>query len=228
MLTRESLQSGLYLETLEIPLEYRWTQRRIDESLARTIAARPAALSDASDGHDALWIFAYGSLLWNPLLDFDRRELATLHGWHRSFCLRTLAGRGSTERPGRMLGLEPGGNTQGAVLRLAGDRRDNELRVVWTREMIAGTYRPIWTGITLADGTDAHAIAFVADASHPLYERDASVATAAPIIARATGSLGSNAEYLFRLEAALSAGGMRDAYIESLAATLRRPAGEVA
>ncbi|MGE8170721.1 gamma-glutamylcyclotransferase [Pseudomonas putida] len=29
-------------------------------------------------GHGEIWLFAYGSLIWNPLLDFVRREIATL------------------------------------------------------------------------------------------------------------------------------------------------------
>lgn len=220
MLTRESLQSGHYFENLELPHEYRWSQNRIDQSLASTLAARP-------DNSDALWIFAYGSLMWNPLLEFDRRELATLHGWHRSFCMRSLAGRGSPEQPGRMLGLEPGGSTEGTALRLSASTRDDELRVVWTREMISGAYLPTWAPVTLANGVEAYAIAFVADATGPLFENDASVATTTPIIASASGSFGTNADYVFKLEAALSECGLRDQYIASLATALRTFAREV-
>lgn len=214
MLTRESLQSGYYLDNIELPAEFRWTQDRIDASLADTLSDRP------DDGED-VWIFAYGSLMWNPLLHFDRRSIATLHGWHRSFCMRSIAGRGSPERPGRMLGLEAGGSTQGVALRLAAARRDEELGVVWRREMVGGSYRPTWAKVTLDDGTQTQAIAFVVDAGRPLFERDASVATVAPVIARAAGSFGSNADYVFRLEDALRDCGLRDTYIESLAAELR-------
>jgi len=215
MLTRESLQSGHYLDNIELPAEFRWTQDRIDASLTDTLADRP------DDGED-VWIFAYGSLMWNPLLDFDRRSVATLHGWHRSFCMRSIAGRGSPERPGRMLGLEAGGSTQGVALRLAAARRDEELGVVWRREMVGGSYRPTWAAVTLDDGTQTQAIAFVVDAGRRLFERDASIATVAPVIARAAGSFGSNADYVFRLEDALRDSGLRDVYIESLAAELRR------
>ncbi|MNT33988.1 ChaC-like protein [compost metagenome] len=219
MLTREPLQSGLYLDNLELPAEFRWTQDLIDASLTATLAARP-------DIGEDIWIFAYGSLIWNPLLDFDRHSVATMHGWHRSFCLRSIAGRGSSERPGRMLGLEVGGTTQGVALRLTASRRDAELRVVWRREMVGGAYRPTWASVTLDDGTETHAIAFVADASRPLFERDASVATIAPIISRAAGSFGTNAEYVFKLESALHARELRDTYVDTLAAALRHLRGE--
>jgi len=216
MLTRESLRSGLYLDSLELPTEFRWTRERIDASLAETLAARPDGAADH------VWVFAYGSLMWNPLVEFDSREIATLQGWHRSFCLRNLAGRGSPERPGRMLGLEAGGSTQGAMLRLSGPRLDDELRSVWTREMVGGAYRPTWAVVTRSDGSHASAVAFVADPVQPLFERDASVATIAPIIARASGSFGTNADYVFRLEGALAESGLRDRYVDSLAAELRR------
>lgn len=214
MLTRDSIRSGRYLESLELPKDLLWSQAQIDSSLAAVISARPDI--------GAVWVFAYGSLMWNPLLEFDRRETATLHGWHRSFCMRSVAGRGSLDRPGRMLALEPGGTTQGVALRLAGPRRDDELRVVWTREMVSGSYRPTWAPVTLADGTSTYAIAFVVDPTRPLFESDASVETTAPIIAGASGSFGSNADYVYQLEAALLKGGLRDPYIESLANTLRR------
>jgi len=94
--------------------------------------------------------------------------------------------------------------------------------VVWRREMVGGSYRPTWATVTLDDGTQTQAIAFVVDDGRPLFERDASIATVAPVIANAAGSFGSNADYVFRLEDALRDSGLRDTYIESLAAELRR------
>ena len=53
---------------------------------------------------DALWIFGYGSLIWNPGFAFDDRVVARLDGWHRSFCMRSIHYRGTVEVPG--LGLD--------------------------------------------------------------------------------------------------------------------------
>ncbi|WP_429272403.1 gamma-glutamylcyclotransferase [Paraburkholderia sp. EB58] len=25
--------------------------------------------------------------MWNPMVHFDRKQVGTVHGWHRSFCL---------------------------------------------------------------------------------------------------------------------------------------------
>ena len=212
MLTRQAINSGEYLEHFE-SLPNLWTQERIDRSLAETLKRRPA---DALD----VWVFAYGSLMWNPMVEFDRREVATLHEWHRSFCLRLIIGRGSEEHPGRMLALEPGGCTQGVALRLPQAKLDEELRLMWVREMVLGSYQPTWAPVTLNDGTQTHAIAFVADPGLDQFEADSRVATVAPIVSLASGMLGTNAEYLFKLQAALDELGLRDDYIEQLVGAL--------
>ena len=80
------------------------------ESLARALARRPA--------HAYWWVFAYGSLLWNPLFPFVEARPATLRGKHRRFCLWSLASRGTTKVPGLVLGLDQGGTCHGVVYRL--------------------------------------------------------------------------------------------------------------
>jgi hypothetical protein len=114
MLNRNAICSGAYLDSFDsLPGEMLWSLAQIDASLAQTLRQRP------SDGD--VWVFAYGSLMWNPISEFDCRRIATLHGWHRSFCIRLIAGRGTPEQPGRMLALEPGGSTQGVALRLSSE-----------------------------------------------------------------------------------------------------------
>ncbi len=124
MLTRQALDSGAYLEKFR-SLPNLWTSERIEASLAETLKQRPACVNND------VWIFAYGSLMWNPMVDFDRREVATLHEWHRSFCLSMTIGRGSPERPGRMLALEAGGHTTGLALRLTPHTMHEDLKAVW-------------------------------------------------------------------------------------------------
>ena len=33
-----------------------------------------------------IWVFGYGSLIWNPAFDYDEMRTGTLHGYHRQFC----------------------------------------------------------------------------------------------------------------------------------------------
>ncbi|NYH16490.1 gamma-glutamylcyclotransferase [Paraburkholderia bryophila] len=215
MLNRNAISSGAYLESFDsLPKEMLWTQERIDASLAQTLRQRP------DDGE--VWVFAYGSLMWNPISDFDCRRIATLHGWHRSFCIRLIAGRATPEQPGRMLALEPGGSTQGVALRLCGATLAEELRILWIREMVTGAYRPTWAPVTLEDGTQVQAIAFVAEPQDRQYEGDARASAIGASMAVATGLFGTNAEYVFKLQIALDDCGLNDPYIDELAAELAR------
>jgi cation transport protein ChaC len=174
-----------------------------------------------------VWVFAYGSLMWNPISRYDARRVSTLHGWHRSFCLRITAARGSPENPGRMLSIEAGGSTQGVAIRLCQSTLEEELRILWTREMVTGAYLPTWAPITLDDGTRTSAIAFVADPAQSQYEADVSTATIAPLMAVASGSFGTNAEYVFKLQWALAECGMNDPYIDEIASEIRRLCGPI-
>lgn len=215
MLTRHSITSGAYLDCFTKQSIDMWSAERIEQSLAETLAARPG--NEVGD----VWVFAYGSLIWNPLLDFAERRPATLQGWHRSFCLRMVAGRGSVDAPGRMLAVEPGGRTQGMAFRLDSADALAELRVMWVREMILGSYRPTWARIALAGGGDAMAIVFVADTGKPQYQPDSSIGTIAKMVSAASGHFGTNAEYVFRLDLALRELGAEDEYVANLAAELR-------
>lgn len=214
MVTRQAIDSGEYLDHFE-SIPNLWTLDRIERSLAETLKSQPAEVSD-------VWIFAYGSLMWNPMVHFEQRQVATLRGWHRSFCLRMNIGRASPRTPGRMLALEPGGHTQGVALKLSPSTVAKELRLVWIREMVLGSYAPIWAPILLDDGTRTHAIAFVADTSGEQYASDSRIATIAPLVANAAGKFGSNADYVFKLQTSLDESGLHDAYIAALAGEIRR------
>lgn len=215
MLNRDAIRSGAYLESFEsLPKDMLWTQAQIDRSLADTMAMRPP-------GAD-VWVFAYGSLMWNPISKYDQRVVATLHDWHRSFCLRLIAGRASPERPGRMLSLEPGGKTEGVALRIPQALLDEELRILWIREMVTGAYTPTWAPVTFDNGDEGVALAFVADPRQSQYEADSGLSVIAPLMASASGLFGSNAEYVFKLQCALTECGMSDHYIDALANELAR------
>lgn len=214
MLTRQLIDSGEFLDHFE-SLPNLWTKDRIERSLAETMNSKPAQASD-------VWIFAYGSLMWNPLVNFEQREVATLRGWHRSFCLRLEAGRASPQTPGRMLALESGGETHGVALKLSPATMSEDLRTVWIREMVLGSYEPIWVRVSFDNGTEAYAIAFVADTKSEQYAADSRIPAIAPIVANATGKFGSNADYLFELQTALEECGLHDTYIAALAGEVRR------
>jgi len=190
-----------------------WSCEQRAASLAATLACRP--------DHSPVWIFGYGSLMWNPVFEADEVASASLDGWHRAFCLRLTAGRGTAAHPGRMLALKEGGMTQGLAFRLPEARLHDELALLWKREMITGCYLPTWCELSLEDGRRVTALVFIMDPRHPLYEDDTCPQAVAPLIAAATGPLGSNAQYLFSLEAELTRRGMEEEDLIRLAHQVR-------
>ena len=187
-----------------------WTDAQRAASLAHTLATRPA-------GGGGVWLFAYGSLIWNPALHVAERRLARIHGWHRAFCLSTIAGRGTLEAPGLVLGLDRGGACTGAAFRIEDTLVEQELTLLWRREMLSGSYQPRWVTVRGADGGPfGHAIAFTIRRDGQYYTR-LDRPELVRRLATAVGALGSSAEYLLRTRDGLRALGIRDRTIEALA-----------
>jgi cation transport protein ChaC len=176
-------------------------------------ATRRAILDELGD--DEIWLFGYGSLMWNPCIEFVDRRPGMLYGYHRSFCLRTPTGRGSPEQPGLMLALKPGGSCQGIGYRIAREVAEHEFTVVWNREMVSGAYRPKVVNIQTTIGL-RRAATFVINRQHPRYVASMPLQEAAAMIAVAEGWLGTCAEYLFSTVAHLDELGVEDGPMHEL------------
>ena len=143
MLTRENIKSGYIRELIRRADPD--TRLLTDEELRASVRT---ILTPEMAGRD-VWLFGYGSLIWNPAFHFVERRLGTLHGYHRRFCLWTHLGRGTPDCPGLVLGLERGGSCRGVLVRVAAEAAADELEIVWRREMVSGAYAPRWvTGRT--------------------------------------------------------------------------------
>lgn len=214
MLNRKSLEDGTFLNAFKnVPGLDWWPEERIESSMQSMLASRPP--------QEPIWVFAYGSLIWNPLFQFAESCPATLPGWRRSFCIHLFVGRACSTRPGRMMALAAGGLTEGLALRLSEDCVEEELRVIWRREMVGGAYRPTWTRVTLSDGRSVRALTFTAETQSKLYQAQDDIDTIAPLIAAAEGPLGPNRDYVLQLYSALRQHGIEDAYIQQLAECVR-------
>jgi glutathione-specific gamma-glutamylcyclotransferase len=94
---------------------------------------------------DCDWVFAYGSLIWSPDIEFAERRVAKLYGYHRAFCISSTRYRGTAERPGAVLGLDRGGSCMGVAYRFHPDSRERALQALFGREMPdpkSSVYRP--------------------------------------------------------------------------------------
>jgi glutathione-specific gamma-glutamylcyclotransferase len=162
-----------------------------------------------------LWVFGYGSLMWNPGFVHDRACTALLRGYHRAFCLYSVRHRGTDEKPGLVLGLNRGGACRGIVYRVPAAAVAAAVDTLWAREMPSGAYVPRALRVAVGNAS-VPALAFVANTRHELYIGDLAFDDTAQIIACCRGQRGHNAEYLCNTLRHLEELGVRDARLHKL------------
>lgn len=143
-----------------------------------------------------LWIFAYGSLMWDPAFQFAEVRRARVSDHARRFILKDIwGGRGTLEMPGLMAALDKGDGCEGLIYRLPRDKVESETQNLWRREMIGPGYVPSVVQ-AIVDGSIVPALTFVADyeaeAIHPDLPRHEQV----EFITTGEGVLGTSVEYL--------------------------------
>jgi len=182
-------------------------------------ASRLAVLGDHRSGDD-LWIYSYGSLMWDPGFHFTEVRLADLEGYQRRFTLKINLGRGSRDYPALMLSLEPQqGRCRGLAFRIEASSVHAESAILWRREMLRGGYSPAMVPILTPQGPIS-ALAFVSNPSHPSYVGELPLMETASLIASGKGVLGTNREYLVQLATQLEVLGIEDPYIRQLYARI--------
>jgi len=172
------------------------------------LKAKLAATLAGSEGAD-VWVFGYGSLMWNPAFYYAERRVGLIHGFHRRFCLWTHAGRGTPENPGLTLALDRGGSCHGVAFRLDEDQAATELGIVFKREMVSGAYAPRWVKVRTPEGI-IRAVTFVINHAHDRYTGLLPENQVVEVIASAAGPLGACAEYLHNTVEHLGALGIVD------------------
>ena len=178
-------------------------------------ASRLAVLGDHRSGDD-LWIYSYGSLMWDPGFHFTEVRLADAEGYQRRFTLRIELGRGSRKYPGLMLSLEQQeGCCRGLAFRIAADAVHAESAILWRREMLRGGYSPAMVPMSTPQGPIT-ALAFVSNPAHASYVGELPLDETAAVIASGKGILGTNREYLTQLATQLEALGIEDPYVREL------------
>jgi len=176
-------------------------------------------------------VFGYGSLMWNPGFPYLQRRPATLHGYHRAFCVFSHHYRGTPERPGLVLGLDAGGQCRGVAFRVAAAEWDAVLQYLDERELIGYAYRPARVKIVFDGGMEVLAHTYVADPGHPQFAGRLHSADSARLIDAAEGKAGSNRDYAINLINELEAHGFPDVHLHELLETVvagrvKPPTGE--
>ncbi|CUH36155.1 putative protein involved in cation transport [Jannaschia seosinensis] len=171
---------------------------------------------------DDLWVFGYGSLVWNPGIEVAEIRRATLTGFRRSFCMWSIHHRGCEADPGLVLALEPheGASCAGLAIRAADP--EAALVALRERELISSAYYEQEVTLLCEHGESLRSLAYVIDVAHQQYVPDLTVEEQAGIIARAIGGRGPNHEYLSRTAEGLQARDIPDADLDALVARVQQ------
>ncbi|MCR9135158.1 MAG: gamma-glutamylcyclotransferase [Alphaproteobacteria bacterium] len=200
-------------------LDLLYTKAQRDES-------RQQALS-AKTGGD-LWIFAYGSLMWDPAMHFQEVRRAHALDFERRFILKDVyGGRGTREAPGLMAALDHGTGCHGLAFRVAEADLETETEILWRREMAGDAYIPTFI-TTIIDGKPVDALTFVANRASDSICREITHQDQISFISTGSGFLGTSLEYLENIVRQFHALGIFDEECSALLAEVRthRNAGE--
>ena len=215
-ITRENLETGT-VARLVAERGDEDTQLATEDELK---ASRRSMVPDDADCSD-LWVFGYGSLIFNPIMEHVDRVRAQIFGHHRRFCLWTRLGRGTPDCPGLVLALDRGGSCTGVAYKLNPANAIAELDLLWRREMITLAYHAHWVRMHTPDGMQ-RGIGFVSRPDRPNYAAPMPIDSEADVIAAASGFIGPCREYLFDTVEALNAEGFRDPHLEKLVALVKQ------
>jgi cation transport protein ChaC len=224
-------------QPLALPAQPLRRHRLSDASLVAALRADPppglrcrseaeleATLDAVLRAHDSsldLHVFGYGSLMWDPAMDVLAGTIALVPGWHRRFCMRMIFGRGTPETPGVMLALDRGGSCHGVLYRIAADKVSAELRLLWRREMLAGSHDAGWVW-AWAGGHWVRALSFVAIRDHERYIGGLPLDAIARLVRTGQGRFGNCRSYFDLTVQTLQRLGIRDVGIERLRRVVSR------
>ena len=145
-------------------------------------------------GHEDLWVFGYGSLIWRPEFGFIERHPARVHGWHRALKMWSRINRGTVENPGLVFGLRSGGSCRGMVFRVPAADGLETLGRLWLREMPTGVYDPRWLDCATPHGS-VRALAFTLSRRSPNFTGNLDDERYRHIFSSAVGRYGSSLDY---------------------------------
>ena len=157
-------------------------------------AMRIEALADHRDAD--LWVFAYGSLMWDPAFRFSEVRRARVPDHSRRFILKDVYGaRGTFDSPGLMAALDKGSGCDGLLFRIAREHIEEETEVLWRREQVGPCYTSVFVEAVFSDQS-VTALTFVADHDAELIDANLTREEQIHFAATGKGFAGSSMDYL--------------------------------
>ncbi len=195
-------------------------------SVRKSHTRPPLRAADASrlrlpSGED-IWVFAYGSLMWNPGFPHLEVRHGRLYGYHRRFCIYSHVYRGTPERPGLVLGLDRGGSCEGLAFRVPAGEVLGVMDYLYGRELVTEVYIPRWLRVATPDG-GVRAASFVVDRAHHQYTGELGLEATAELIRQGVGVSGPGTEYLRNTVHHMEALGLATGYLGRVLQAVERP-----
>ena len=176
-----------------------------------------------------VWIFGYGSLIWNPGFAFEQRQVGYIRGWARRFYQGSPDHRGIPGSPGRVVTLVADTQSMcwGVAYQVAGESLESIFSYLDEREQ--GGFRrhqvdfyPKTTTIDALAPSVTKAAVYIAQDDNPHYLGPASIPEMARQILHSKGPSGLNRDYLLRLAESLRGLGVTDVHVAELERSVRQ------
>lgn len=166
-----------------------------------------------------LWVFGYGSLMWDPRLPVIAVVPARLYGWHRRFSMVKTTSFGSLARPGLAAGLHPGGEVTGLALRIVASNRAEAEADLDKRER---HYQRRWVSLFTQGGASLPALTYVAHPTNGSFDPHLPYEHLAQRYLTGHGPRGTTRHYIEETAHQLSLAGYRDTDAHRLVQRLSR------
>jgi len=145
---------------------------------------------------EEFWVYAYGSLMWDPGFAYEEAQPGLIHGYHRSLCILSTIYRGTPEHPGLVMGLDRGGSCCGRAFRVAPANVQDTVSYLDEREQVTKVYCPHFIETRLSDGRTVAAYTFVVRREHEQFAGSLSLEEQAQLVAQGVGKKGPAIDYL--------------------------------
>lgn len=220
MSTTQGQGWSLEEEVLHLRREVQNQQRRIAALLA---LVPPSRLVESNNSEESLWLFGYGSLIWNPgSIPFVRKVPAFVQGWKREFRQKSTDHRGTIDAPGRVVTLvpEPDAVCEGMAYEVPANEVEETLKYLDYREK--DNYDACRLNLFgLVDGKllSGNALCYIGKLE-TLFPEESNLNVIASHISQSVGPSGKNSEYLLKLQEGLARNGLACPHVYEVAARL--------
>ena len=163
-----------------------------------------------------IWVFGYGSIMWNPGFRYKKKVTCFIKGWERRFWQESSDHRGTSSKPGRVATIIRKKNSRcwGIAYSVAKSDEKETFQRLDGRER--NGYERTETIATSSLGYSFECVTYVAGPNNRYYSEEDSVHSIARQTARARGPSGANREYIMLIIRELRRLGVYERHTEAI------------